>query len=114
MKHYFLQNPNSGKNQKVDVIKECVIPAAEKAGIDYEIYDTTCKGDATRFCHEKAEEAKQAGENVRFYAVGGDGTLYEVVNGVVGYDNVEFTVVPKGSGNDYIRLYGTEDQFLNV
>ena len=109
MKHYFLQNPNSGKNQKVDVIKECVIPAAEKAGIDYEIYDTTCKGDATRFCHEKAEEAKQAGENVRFYAVGGDGTLYEVVNGVVGYDNVEITVVPKGSGNDYIRLYGTED-----
>ena len=114
MKHYFLQNPNSGKNQKVDVIKECVIPAAEKAGIDYEIYDTTCKGDATRFCHEKAEEAKQAGENVRFYAVGGDGTLYEVVNGVVGYDNVEITVVPKGSGNDYIRLYGTEDQVLNV
>ena len=114
MKHYFLQNPNSGKNQKVDVIKECVIPAAEKAGIDYESYDTTCKGDATRFCHEKAEEAKQAGENVRFYAVGGDGTLYEVVNGVVGYDNVEITVVPKGSGNDYIRLYGTEDQFLNV
>ena len=114
MKHYFVQNPNSGKNQKIDVIKECVIPAAEKAGIDYEIYDTTCKGDATRFCHEKAEEAKQAGENVRFYAVGGDGTLYEVVNGVVGYDNVEITVVPKGSGNDYIRLYGTEKQFLNV
>ena len=86
MKHYFVQNPNSGKNQKIDVIKECVIPAAEKAGIDYEIYDTTCKGDATRFCKEKAEEAKKAGENVRFYAVGGDGTLYEVVNGVVGYE----------------------------
>ena len=65
MKHYFVQNPNSGKNQKIDVIKECVIPAAEKAGIDYEIYDTTCKGDATRFCKEKAEEAKKAGENVK-------------------------------------------------
>lgn len=114
MKHYFIENPNSGKNNTVDVVKELVIPAAEKNGIDYEIYQTTGPGDATRFCKEKAEEAKQAGEKVRFYAVGGDGTLYEVVNGAFGYDNVEVTAVPKGSGNDYIRLYGTEDEFRNV
>lgn len=114
MKHYFIENPNSGKNNKIDVIQELVIPAAKKTGIDYEIYHTTGPGDATRFCKEKAEEAKQAGEKVRFYAVGGDGTLYEVVNGVYGYDNVEITVVPKGSGNDYIRLYGTVDEFRNV
>ena len=47
-----------------DVIKECVIPAAEKAGIDYEIYDTKCKGDATNFCREKAEEAKKSTKQI--------------------------------------------------
>ncbi len=114
MKHYFIENPNSGKNNKIDVVQECVIPAAEEAGIEYEIYRTTGPGDATRFCRETAQQAKDAGEKVRFYAVGGDGTLYEVVNGVYGFDNVEITVVPKGSGNDYIRLYGTEKQFRNV
>lgn len=114
MKHYFIENPNSGKNNKIDVVKELVIPAADQAGIDYEIYHTTGPGDATRFCKEKAQEAKDADEKVRFYAVGGDGTLYEVINGVFGYDNAEITVVPKGSGNDYIRLYGTEEQFRNV
>ena len=61
MKHYFIQNPNSGKNQKIDVIKECVIPAAEKAGIDYEIYDTKCKGDATNFVNDvKSRDGSEA------------------------------------------------------
>ncbi|MBQ8469492.1 MAG: hypothetical protein IJ547_02740 [Clostridia bacterium] len=114
MKHYFIQNPNSGKNNKVDIIKDLVIPAAEKAGVDYEIYDTQCAGDATRFCKEVAQQAKEKGETIRIYAVGGDGTLYEVINGVVGYDNVEVTVVPKGSCNDYIPLYWTEEQLLKV
>ncbi|MBQ9067274.1 MAG: hypothetical protein IJ133_07130 [Clostridia bacterium] len=112
MKHYFIENPVSGKNNKIDVMKDCVVPAVEKRGVDYEIYETTGPGDCTRFVREKCEAA--AGEPVRFYAVGGDGTLYEVVNGAYGFDNVEITVVPKGSGNDYIRLYGTNDQFLNV
>lgn len=112
MKHYFVVNPQSGKNDKVDVVNELIIPAAKKLGIDYEIYNTTAAGDATRFVREKAEEAN--GEKVRFYAVGGDGTLYEVVNGAYGHDNVEVAAVPKGSGNDWIRLFGGKDLFLDM
>ena len=37
--------------------------------------------------------------------VGGDGTLNEVVNGVVGKD-VELAVVPAGTGQDFGRTYG--------
>lgn len=49
-----------------------------------------------------------------FYACGGDGTLYEVVNGAYGYPNCEVAVIPLGSGNDFVRLFGTKEQFCNV
>ena len=112
MKHYFIINPVSGKNIEFDVVKDYILPACEKTGVDYEIYETKAHGDGTRFVKEKAAEAN--GEPVRFYSVGGDGTLYEVLNGAIGFPNAEITVVPKGSGNDYIRLYGDKELFRNV
>ncbi len=112
MKHYFLANPKSGKNRKGNLLEETIRPAAERAQIDYEIYETTGPGDATRFVRETCTAAD--GEPVRFYAVGGDGTLYEVVNGAYGFPNAEITVIPTGSGNDYIRMYGGEEPFLDV
>ena len=41
--------------------------------------------------------------------VGGDGTLNEVVNGVVGKD-VELAVVPAGTGQDFGRTYGLPEK----
>ncbi|MCQ2487625.1 MAG: hypothetical protein MJ129_06845 [Clostridia bacterium] len=112
MKHYFIVNPKSGKNVKFDVLNDYILPAVKKTGVDYEIYETKCAGDGQRFVKETCEAL--AGEPARFYAVGGDGTLYEVVNGAFGYENAEVTVVPKGSGNDWIRLFGDQPMFLDV
>ena len=112
MKHYFIVNPKSGKNCPFDVMNDYILPAVKKTGVDYEIYETQYAGDGTRFVKETAAAAN--GEPVRFYAVGGDGTLYEVLNGAIGYDNAEITVVPKGSGNDWIRLFGDQQLFLDV
>lgn len=112
MKHYFIDNPVSGKNNPVNVIQELVIPAAEKAHIDWTVYVTKYPGDGERYVREVLKNG--SGEPVRFYAVGGDGTLFEVVNGAYGYPNAEITCIPKGSGNDYIRLYGGREEFLCV
>jgi diacylglycerol kinase (ATP) len=38
-------------------------------------------------------------------AVGGDGTVHEVVNGIAGLD-VELAVIPRGTGWDFVRTYG--------
>lgn len=112
MKHYFIANPASGQKDKGNIIDDAIIPAAKKTGIDYEIYYTKAPRDAVSFVRSICE--KSNGEKVRFYAVGGDGTLYEVINGAIGFPNAEIAVVPIGSGNDWIRIFGDQDIFLDL
>jgi diacylglycerol kinase (ATP) len=58
------------------------------------------KGDATTF----ARRAAQRGVDV-VAAVGGDGTVNEVVNGLDGYD-VPLGIIPLGTANDFARQVG--------
>jgi YegS/Rv2252/BmrU family lipid kinase len=39
-------------------------------------------------------------------AVGGDGTVNEVVNGIAGLDDVELAIVHRGTGGDFVRTFG--------
>src|SRR5690348_11786316 len=61
---------------------------------------TYAVGDATAF----AADAARRGVDV-VAAVGGDGTLNEVVNGLDGYD-VPLGVIPVGTANDFARQVG--------
>jgi len=38
-------------------------------------------------------------------AVGGDGTVHEVVNGIAGRMDVELAVIPRGTGRDFVRTF---------
>ena len=39
-------------------------------------------------------------------AVGGDGTINEVVNGLAGVDGTDLAVIPRGTGADFVRTFG--------
>ena len=110
MRNIFVINPCAGQGNGLDKLKEDILKAAKKTEIDVELYYTNSVGDAENF----ARNVASTGEEVRFFACGGDGTLNEVVNGVYGMDNVEVGVVPIGTGNDYVRNYGTGKDFLNL
>lgn len=110
MKHLFILNPAAGKHQSALALEPAIIAACEAAGCSYEILHTKAPGDATRF----TEEAVAAGGPVRIYACGGDGTLLEVMTGLVPGGQAEFTHIPCGSGNDFVRMFGGNEPFLNL
>jgi YegS/Rv2252/BmrU family lipid kinase len=39
-------------------------------------------------------------------AVGGDGTINEVANGLVGAEHAELAIIPRGTGGDFVRTFG--------
>jgi diacylglycerol kinase family enzyme len=49
-----------------------------------------------------------ADTTVRVYAVGGDGILFDCLNGVVGFDNAELAVMPYGMTNNFVRAFGKQ------
>jgi len=60
-------------------------------------------GDATRFAREAVRDGAST-----VVAVGGDGTVNEVVNGLVG-SGVPLGVIPIGTANDFARQAGIPD-----
>ena len=108
MKHLFIVNPAAGKCDRSVQLKNAVGEVFR--GLDYAVQVSKGPGDCTRLAREAAEQ----GEELRIYACGGDGTLNEVVNGVVGFDHVAVTHVPSGSGNDFIKLFSEPDRFREL
>lgn len=113
MRHIFVINPKAGKEKNRERLEAQILAAGEKLNKKVEIYETTAAGDGEDFVR-RTSAAKDPDEKIRFYACGGDGAVHEIFNGAYGFENVEVGVVPLGTGNDYIRNYGTADQFLNI
>ncbi|MBR3836287.1 MAG: diacylglycerol kinase family lipid kinase [Clostridia bacterium] len=110
MKHLFVVNPKAGKGKAYSILRPLLKQSVEKYDVDYEVYVTKSRDDMAEYCKKYLE----TGEKVRFYACGGDGTIYDLVNIIYGYKNVEFAVVPLGSGNDFIRIFGSREDFLDI
>lgn len=114
MKTVFLLNPKAGKGRGLDKIKEAVARASQELNTEAGAYLTKSVGDAEKFARLASLEAETKGEKVRLIACGGDGTLNEVLNGVMGFDSASVGVMPIGTGNDFVRNFSDTDSFLDV
>lgn len=94
-KYIFILNP-IGRKGKNKVLEVEIRALCEKRQIPYEIRHTYRSGSATKIAKEYENE------ECVIYAVGGDGLISEVVNGIVGTKNV-LGILPAGSGNDFYR-----------
>ena len=102
MKHIFIINPNAGKHDSRQRIYDMAEALRKQHGLEVQCILTKNQGHAT----ELARKLCESGEELRFYACGGDGTANEVANGVIGYDNAAMTVIPVGTGNDFLKNFG--------
>lgn len=108
MRHLFIINPVAGKNKS----RRHLMCALDALSFEHEVAVTQRPGDARHIARNAAETGRQ----LRIYACGGDGTLNEVINGAAGFDNVAVTSVPTGTGNDFLKLFGSNwrDLFFDL
>ena len=99
MRHIFIINPCAGGEDHADAITQRL----QASNIEALVYITQGAKDATRYVDDYCRQ--HPGEALRFYACGGDGTLNEVVSGVMGHPIAEVGCYPCGSGNDYVKYW---------
>lgn len=95
MEYIFIVNPISGKKKGL-YAGRIIDEYCKSKGVNYKIIYTNKKEDAKKIAEIYSEH-----DNI-IYSVGGDGTLNEVINGMV-YSDSKLVVVPIGSGNDFYK-----------
>lgn len=110
MKYLFIVNPTAGKGKRQKEIIKDIQESFKDFNFDYGIYITKAPGDAK----QKAKSAAESGEEISVFACGGEGTVFEVLNGIVGYDNVSLGVIPCGSANDFLKFFPDSAPFSDI
>lgn len=109
MRYVFIVNPHAGEKSGEQSIRASISHLPQSK--DCEVYVTKAPGDATRFVRQWC--TTHPGQKVRFIGCGGDGTLNEVCNGAVGFDQASVSCYPCGSGNDFVKTFGGASVFLD-
>lgn len=110
MEYVFIINPAAGKTDSTAALRARIEQAGAAMGIAPIVEITQRPGHA----REIAARYAVAGKPARLYACGGDGTLNEVVQEVIGQPHLSLGCVPCGSGNDYVRSFGTAEDFRDI
>lgn len=92
MKTLFIVNPVAGKKSSLKIWND--IKGLIKSPFEYVL--TKAPGEAVKLSRDASKNFE------RIVAVGGDGTVCEVANGLIGSD-VNMGIIPAGTGNDFIR-----------
>ena len=108
MKHLFIVNPAAGGHDATEAVRALVQEAFRNRSDPFELYVTRAPHDAT----EKIRRGAAAGEGLRVYACGGDGTFNECVCGAAQLQNVAVCPFPTGTGNDFCRMFGADAELF--
>lgn len=109
MKDVFIVNPKSGKKSQYELMKEIKEHFQGKRII---IEKTKGPEHATFIAQKYALE----NEPVHLFVCGGDGTLHEVINGCAQKENITISILPIGTGNDFVKYFETyqREDFLHL
>lgn len=101
-----IYNPTSGREEMRRRLPD-ILQRLDEGGIETTVHATTGEGDATL----AAADAARRGYDI-VIAAGGDGTIYEVVNGLADQEHrPELGVFPLGTTNDLSRALGISRQW---
>ena len=108
MEYILIVNPAAGKaNAAMSLLPE-LTRYCKQQGLAYTVEATQYPGHGQEISARWAHTGRQ----VCLCACGGDGTLHEVINGAYGFPNASVACFPCGTGNDFVRTFGTTGSFL--
>ena len=118
MKHVFMFDPKAFFNQqwKMDNILDSIGEYFRtQKNQDFSIQISRYRRNAMLLIQEEGEKAKP-GDIVRIYAVGGEEILFDCLNGVAHFPNMQLASIPHGESNDFLLLFGEEnvEKFRNI
>lgn len=94
-------NPAAGGGRCGRLAPE-VIASLRRGGVEVDVAESSAPGEATRIARSAYAHGRR-----RFLAVGGDGTSFEIVNGVfpeaLAQGRVTLGFLPLGTGNSFLR-----------
>lgn len=97
--YYFIVNPKSKSGRGLAVWNTIKQELDEKK-VNYKYFVTTHKTHAAKFTKHICNE----NDGIKYIvAVGGDGTVNEIINGINDYSKVILGYIPTGSGNDLAK-----------
>jgi len=104
-------NPASGNFKHK---RKAVLEALKQMRIPFQEHSTSTAGDAFRLVQEAIALGK-----TKILACGGDGTVHEVINGILGQtqspvSDVSLAYIPCGSANDWARTLGISEDPLQA
>ena len=89
-------NPTAGRGAAAQLLEK-VEALLKERGLGYAVHFAAEPMDAVRIARTLATERPEG-----IIALGGDGTLFEIINGMIGSD-VPLLFVSCGTGNDFVR-----------
>lgn len=105
MKNFFIINKIAGSKQGEQIVKDQIekLSFEQKEGNDFIFKVTSRPKEATEIAKAICQEYPN--EEVNVFACGGDGTCFEVINGLIGSANINFGIIPVGSCNDFLKSF---------
>lgn len=109
--YYFIVNTQARTGNAAHVWNEVKL-VLKKETVTYKAFETSFEGHATELARRLTENASDV---IDIIILGGDGTINEVVNGIVDFNKVRLGVIPTGTGNDFARnlgIKGTTEEII--
>ena len=99
--YHFIVNSNSRSGRGIKLWNS-IFNELEIRKVDYKVYFTEVDNNGTKIAREITKEYPQC----NIIAIGGDGTVNEVINGIRDFSKVIFSYIPTGSSNDFAKGLG--------
>ena len=93
--YHIIANPKAGDKKVAKLLKR-TLKLLEDAGVEYVLHETLYKAHGTEIARELTKE-----DGVNLIALGGDGTVHDVLNGIRDVEKCNFGIIPLGTGNDF-------------